>query len=79
MRKKRKTGVKRCVAAAFLMAVFLTGCTSERREQELVYRQAGIEAMQNADYQGAVAAFDAALSCVLGTIGEVELDRKSVV
>ncbi len=74
MRKKRKTGVKRCVAAAFLMAVFLTGCTSERREQELVYRQAGIEAMQNADYQGAVAAFDAALSCVLGTIGEVELD-----
>ena len=42
-------------AAVFLLvtAALLTGCASERTEDELSYRKIGIESMQSGDYEGA--------------------------
>lgn len=55
-------------------STFLTGCASERMENELTYRQMGIEYMQSGNYAGAIEAFDAALSKCNGSIGETEID-----
>lgn len=76
MRLHRKYRTKKMVmTAAMLLAITcLSGCTNERKENELAYRQIGIDCMENGDYAGAVEAFDAALSYCLGTIGETELD-----
>lgn len=56
------------------MAACLAGCTNEREENELAYRQIGLNCMESGDYAGAIAAFDSALSYCLGTIGETEID-----
>lgn len=62
------------VAATVLAAVFMSGCTDERLEDELAYRRVGISSMQSGDYEGAIAAFNGALSCCVGEIGETEID-----
>lgn len=69
--KGKKAGV---VLAALLMGVCLTGCTNTRMENELAYRQTGLDCMQSGDYAGAIDAFDRALSHCLGTIGDTEMD-----
>lgn len=76
MRKNRKSSAKKLVmtTVALLTAVCLTGCTNERKENELAYRQIGLNCMESGDYAGAVAAFDGALSQCLGTISETEID-----
>lgn len=76
MRLHRKYRVKKLaiVAVTMLVVVGMTGCSNERKENELAYRQTGIDCMNNGDYAGAVEAFDTALSYCLGTIGETELD-----
>lgn len=61
-------------AVAMLMAVSLVGCSNENEEKELAYRKVGIDCMSNGDYEGAVEAFNAALTYCMGTIGETELD-----
>lgn len=61
-------------AGTLLAAVLFTGCASERLEDELSYRQVGINSMQTGDYEGAVAAFNSALNQSLGTVGETEID-----
>lgn len=74
-RKHRIRGKKLAtVAVTLLVTVSLTGCASENKENELLYRQTGIDYMENGNYADAVAAFDSALSYCMGTIGETELD-----
>lgn len=78
MKKNKKNNAKKLAMVTAAVTLFgalcLTGCTSERRENELAYRLIGIECMESGDYAGAVEAFDQALSYCLGTIGETETD-----
>lgn len=60
--------------AALVVAACLAGCAGDRAAQQMAYRQTGLDAMRVGDYAGAVAAFDAALSCAPGTVGGVEID-----
>ncbi len=71
---KMSTGKLVVTVAALLTAVCVSGCTNERKENELAYRQIGINCMESGDYAGAVAAFEQALSNCPGTIGETERD-----
>lgn len=76
MRMNNRNNAKKLVVttAALLTAVCLTGCANERKENELAYRQIGLNCMESGDYAEAVEAFDGALSYCLGTIGETEID-----
>lgn len=67
---------RKIMAAASLMltVTLFSGCTNDRVEDELAYRQIGINSMQQGDYEGAIAAFDTALSYCNGKIGDTELD-----
>ena len=56
------------VVGAVLFAALFTGCTNERLEDELDFRKIGINSMQSGDYEGAVAAFNSALSQCVGKI-----------
>ena len=62
------------VAGAVLFAALFTGCTNERLEDELDFRKIGINSMQSGDYEGAVAAYNSALSQCVGKFTESELD-----
>lgn len=62
------------VAGAVLFAALFTGCTNERLEDELDFRKIGINSMQSGDYEGAVVAFNSALSQCVGKITDTELD-----
>lgn len=62
------------VAGVVLFAALFTGCTNERLEDELDFRKIGINSMQSGDYEGAVAAFNSALSQCVGKITDTELD-----
>lgn len=76
MKMNHKYKVKKLATAAVTLLVFasMTGCANENEENELAYRQTGIECMENGDYDGAVEAFNSALSYCTGTIGETEID-----
>lgn len=76
MRINKKEHAKRFVLIAVIMftVISLTGCAKERLKNELKYRQIGLTCMESGDYQGAVDAFDYALSFCLGAIGETEID-----
>lgn len=74
MDRNRGKQIRTLAAAAVLAAAFLCGCTNERLEDELAYRKVGISSMQAGDYEGAIAAFNGALSCCVGEIGETEID-----
>lgn len=67
---------RKIIAAASLVlaATLLGGCTNSRVEDELAYRQIGINSLQEGDYEGAIAAFNSALSYCNGKIGATELD-----
>lgn len=73
MKNKNRKIIIFAAAAVFAAAIF-SGCSNERLEDELSYRQVGIQCMQDGDYEGAVAAFDGALSYCVGKIGETEID-----
>lgn len=74
-RKKRKLHRPMAFAAAAMLSVtMLAGCSSESKETQLSYREIGINSMQSGDYEGAIAAFDSALSHCVGSIGETEID-----
>lgn len=76
-REKTKANLRRTAVMATVVlttATILTGCNNERKENELAYRQAGIECMQSGDYAGALTAFESALSQCTGSIGEMEID-----
>lgn len=62
------------LAGLITITVLLTGCTNERLEDELAYRQIGINSMQSGDYDGVIAAFNSALSQCAGKIGDTEID-----
>ena len=70
----RKHRLPYILAGAALAAALLAGCTNERLENEMAYRKIGINSMQSGDYEGAVAAFNSALSQCVGEIGELEID-----
>lgn len=71
MQKYKKMG---CLLAAVLVLGLLSGCSNDRLEDELAYRQVGINSMESGDYEGAVTAFDHALGLHIGKIGTNELD-----
>lgn len=74
MHRNRRIQIGTLAVATVLAATLFTGCTDERLEDELSYRQIGINCMQAGDYEGAVAAFDSALSYCVGEITETEID-----
>lgn len=74
MKRERKSNIRYILAAAVLSFAVLCGCGSEGIEDELAYRQIGIESMEAGDYEDAIAAFDTALSQRIGKITETELD-----
>lgn len=74
MDRNRRTQIRTLAVAAALAAALFAGCANERLEDELSYRQIGINCMQTGDYAGAVAAFDSALTYCTGKITETELD-----
>lgn len=51
-----------------------TGCSSERKEAQLAYREQGIAYLESGEYDKAVEAFQSALDEALGEIDEVALD-----
>ncbi len=73
MTDKRTKKFTYILAAAVLVAA-LTGCTNEKQENEDAYRQIGINCMEAKDYEGAISAFDSALSQKIGKIGDEEID-----
>ena len=62
------------IMAATVLVAALTGCTNEKQENEDAYRQIGINCMEAKDYEGAISAFDSALSQKIGKIGDEEID-----
>uniref|UniRef100_UPI004056662A tetratricopeptide repeat protein n=1 Tax=Agathobacter sp. TaxID=2021311 RepID=UPI004056662A len=54
--------------------LFLTGCSSEREEKRLSYRQEGITYMEEGKYEKALESFRLALDEALGEIDETTLD-----
>lgn len=70
---KRKKGVAVFAAAAVSVLLF-TGCTDERLEDELDYRQVGINCMESGEYEKAVQAFESALRQRIGGVTDTEID-----
>lgn len=69
--KKRHHLVFAMMVGAML---FLTGCGSERQENALAYRQIGLNALEEGDYETAVANFQLALDQSRGKITNLEED-----
>lgn len=61
-------------SVAMVSTALLSGCGGKGLEEELAYRQMGIESMEAGDYESAIDAFDTALSQRIGKITETELD-----
>ena len=62
------------VLLSFSLSFFVSGCSSESLENELAYRQIGINYMNDGEYESAVEAFDNALAEHNGRVTNVELD-----
>lgn len=71
MKKKQKLTILMMTALSVGM---LSGCSNERLENELAYRQIGINSMQAGDYADAETAFSTALEQHIGKITDTELD-----
>lgn len=54
-------------------SLLAVGC-SKYKEKEVSLRDQGIEAMDNKDYEGAIALFDQALGCSIGKVTDLEID-----
>lgn len=52
----------------------LSGCSKKAEENKALFREAGIACMEQADYAGAVEAFDAALKQEIGTVDADDID-----
>ncbi len=52
----------------------LSGCGSERKEEQAKLRNEGIVYLESQQYEKAIEAFQGALDASLGTVGELELD-----
>lgn len=72
--KKRNFKIKYMLMSVAVLTVFLAGCSNESLQEELTYRQAGIDSMEAGDYGTAVTAFEQALSSHVGRITDRELD-----
>ncbi len=57
-----------------LVLSLCTGCSNERKESQLAYREQGITYLESGEYDKALEAFQAALDEALGEIDEVALD-----
>lgn len=53
---------------------FCTGCSSEREEAQMQYREQGITYLENGQYDKALESFQSALEESLGEIGQIEVD-----
>lgn len=75
-RGKTGNGVRfwKLAAVAVLTVALFSGCASEKKEQELAYRELGIDHMQEGNYAEAVIVFDKALAECSGRIGATEID-----
>lgn len=62
------------MTVALLSAAMLAGCSGESKKTQLSYREIGISSMQSGDYEGAIAAFDQALSHCVASVSETEID-----
>lgn len=60
--------------AVLLLLCFTAGCGGRNKENELAYRQLGINKMAEGDYEEAVKMFQKALDQSMAVIGELELD-----
>ena len=70
----KKHDVTYMIAVAALSVTLLSGCTNERMEDELGFRDIGIADMQKGDYDGAIVAFGSALAQCAGEITDTEID-----
>lgn len=57
-----------------LLSLGFAGCSNEKQEKQDAYRKIGIRCMEEKDYEGAIEAFDNALSQKISGVGEEELD-----
>lgn len=71
---KRNHKLTHILTAAALSAILLSGCSNERLEDELAFRDIGISDMQKGDYEGAIVAFGSALALCNGEITNTEID-----
>lgn len=62
------------ILTTVLIMGLCTGCSTERKEEQLKLREQGITYLENGQYEGALTIFANALDLSLGEIGEVELD-----
>lgn len=62
------------VMVVFMVAALCTGCSSERKEEQLTYREKGIAFMEQGKYEEALESFQSALDLSLGNVGETEMD-----
>ncbi len=63
------------VTSIITAVLFLcTGCSSERKESQLLLREQGIAYLENGEYEKALTAFQSALDESLGEINETALD-----
>ena len=62
------------IAMIILMVSLCTGCSSERKEEQLAHRQKGITLMEQGEYEDALVEFQSALDLSLGKVGETEMD-----
>ena len=64
----------RWLITAILGVSILAGCGSEKEDTKAVYRQMGIEYMEQGDYASAIASFETALKQEVGTVDADDLD-----
>lgn len=70
-----RKGIWRTTAALLALCAFLlAGCGGEKNQEEDAYRQYGINCFKSGKYPEAIEAFQTALDCAGGKVGEKELD-----
>lgn len=70
----KRSKITYILAMTAACATVLMGCSSQRLEDELAYRQVGLNSMETGDYEEAITAFNAALSQHIGSITNTEID-----
>lgn len=69
---RRKTGYGAAAIGLALILLMAPGCG--KKENKYSYRDAGIEALNAGDYDGAIEAFDQAISTSKGLVGKFDMD-----
>lgn len=74
--KKCINRLKKPLYIAFLLLIMVFLCTGcgERNKSKMLFREKGIQLMENGKYEEALVEFQNALDCALGEIGDVEAD-----